>query len=261
MNSKKLKAIALGTALVSIASIGGLMAYFTDADTQTNEFLVGKISLDFQEPNWNPDNGKNIMPMKTVKKDPQIMNDGVNDEFVFLEVIVPYAHVVTANADGTKNPASDTELFNYTVNKGWLEMTDEKKVTENTVRHLYVWGTNEACTPLLKNVTTGSLFDTVTMANVVEDQGLEETPPEIVINAYGIQTSDLDGKKVAPKDVWKILANQAPTTDEDVAEHPNTDVKGETMAVSDSEDETKNTEEKDAVQKDTVNTAEKEKAE
>lgn len=225
MKKKRIKMLIGVCALVLLIAVGSTMAYFTDADTQTNTFLIGKISLDLQEPNWDPDEGIHMTPMKTVKKDPQIMNDGVNDEFVFLEVVVPYANVVTANADGTKNPAADTELFNYTINKGWVEMTEQKKMTENTVTHLYAWGTKDKCAVLKKDVTTGTLFDTVTMARIVEDQGLEQTRPEIVINAYGIQTSYLDGSKDSPADVWSILSKQAPGTETDEAEDPKTDVK------------------------------------
>lgn len=227
MDRKKIKTIGLAAALIAVVSAGSIMAYFTDADTQTNSFTVGKISLDLQEPNWDPDNGQDMTPKKTIKKDPQILNDGINSEFVFMEVIIPYANVVTANADGTKNPATDTELFSYTVNKGWAELVDEKKLTENTVRYLYVWGTQEKCAALEKGVTTGTLFDTVTMANVVEDQGLEEMNPEIVVNAYGIQTTDIEGGKTSPADVWKVLERQAPSTKVEAAEDPKTDVKTE----------------------------------
>lgn len=225
MTKKRVRTIALCTALAGTLSVGGILAYFTDADTATNEFTVGNIELDLQEPDWNPDTGKNMTPMETVNKNPQILNDGINDEFVFLEVVVPRLELVTANPDGTKNPAKPTELFTYTVNPGWTELTEEKKETENSVAHLYVWGTKEECTILEKGVTTGTLFDTVTMANVVEDQGLEETSPEIVINAYGIQTTDLDGGKTSAQEVWTILNAQMPTTDVEEQEDPNTDVK------------------------------------
>lgn len=225
MTKKRVITIALCMALIGTLSAGGIMAYFTDADTAVNEFTVGKIELDLQEPDWDPDTGKNITPMETVKKNPQILNDGVNDEFVFLEVVVPRLELVTANPDGSKNPAELTELFNYTVNKGWTELEEERKETENSVVHLYVWGTNETCTVLEKGVTTGALFDTVTMANVVEDQRLEETRPEIVINAYGIQTTDLDSGKTSAQEVWNILSSQVPATDVDEAEDPKTDIK------------------------------------
>ena len=59
---------------------------------------------------------------------------------------------------------------------------------------------------------------------------------DVVVNAYGIQTTNLnDGKagldgdnsdgKVAPMDVWEILKNQRPSLDVSTNEHVHTDVK------------------------------------
>lgn len=236
MTKKKLKTVALCAALIGTVSIGGIMAYYTDADTATNEFVVGEIELDLQEPNWNPNSGIHMTPQKTIKKDPQILNDGINDEFVFLEVIVPCLTLVTANPDGTKNPAAPTELFTYTVNQGWTELASERKETENAVTHLYVYGTKDACTVLKKGVTTAPLFHTVTMANVVEDQGLEDSDPQIIVNAYGIQTADLDGGKTSAEEVWSILKEQAPTTTVEDAEDPMSDIKEQNQGKTEASD-------------------------
>ena len=64
MTKKRVITIALCMALIGTLSAGGIMAYFTDADTAVNEFTVGKIELDLQEPDWDPDTGKNITPME-----------------------------------------------------------------------------------------------------------------------------------------------------------------------------------------------------
>ena len=93
-------------------------------------------------------------------------------------------------------------------------------------------------TVLGKNVTTGSLFDWVKFANVVEDEALEQTTQNIVVNAYGIQTKNIDdGKvsldgmnddgKVAPADVWAVLSKQAPSTVVADPENVNTDIKNQ----------------------------------
>lgn len=212
-NGKKmnLKAAVLAFAMIAVMMIGGISAYFTDGDTTTNTFTVGKISLDLQEPNWNPDDAEDITPNQTIKKDPQILNDGINDEFVFLEVIVPYANVIVANEDGTRKAAADTELYSYNVNSGWAEIAAIKDAAAKTVTHLYVYGTADKCTALKKDVTTPTLFDTVTFANIIEDQGLEEATLNIVINAYGIQTSDVNGGTVDPDMIWAVIDNQGPS--------------------------------------------------
>lgn len=100
----------MASCLAGVMAIGGIMAYFTDADTATNVFTVGKVSLDLIEPNWDPENDDldgdglldayTITPEFEVQKDPQITNDGVNDEYVFMTVTVPYYNVVTATEAG-----------------------------------------------------------------------------------------------------------------------------------------------------------------
>lgn len=208
---KRIKTMLVCTALAGTLAIGGVMAYFTDGDTTTNTFTVGKISLDLEEPNWEPP--ENITPNQEIKKDPQITNTGNNSEFVFVEVIVPYKNVVTANEDGTKNNAAERELFTYTVNQGWTEMGTGTKDTRNgTVLHRYVYGTSTACTPLAKDQTTPTLFDSVKFINVIEGQGLEESTQHIVVNAYGIQTTDINGGVTSPTEVWEVLSNQLPVT-------------------------------------------------
>lgn len=226
MKNNKLRTTLLVSSMVGVMLIGGIAAYFTDADTATNEFTMGKISLDLQEPSWDPENGKDVTPNKVIIKDPQIKNDGINNEFVFLEVTIPYANVVTANDDGTKNPTADTNLFSYTVNSGWVQIGNAVKNTErNTMTYLYVYGSSTECTTLAPNAITPTLFDTVKVANVVEDQGLETLTKQIVVNAYGIQTTDINGGKTEPEKVWEVLANQNPSTAVEVSEDAKTDIK------------------------------------
>ena len=223
-SKKKLTVIAL--MLVAIMAVGMVSAYFTDADTATNTFTIGKISLDLQEPNWDPDEPGPLTPNQTITKDPQIKNDGVNDEYVFLTVSVPYENIVTANADGTKNTAADTELFSYTIKEGWVQIGSESKdATAKTVSRTYAYGTAAEMTELSAGSLTPALFDSVTFCNAVEDQGLEGSTKDIVITAYGIQTENVNGGKTDPANVWTVVANQAPTTAVEVTENAKTDIK------------------------------------
>ena len=238
MKKSRMRTLALTAILAGTVSIGGIMAYFTDGDTATNTFTVGKISLDLQEPSWVPPT--NITPGQEIAKDPQIKNDGNNEEFVFLKVTVPYANVVTANEDGTKSRIADTELFSYDVKDGWTEI-DSKRVIDSsskTVTHLYAYTgeTADSMKALAVNSSTPSLFYWVRFANIVEDQNLETTTQNIVIEAYGIQTQNIkdekgnldgdnDDGKTLPLDVWKVIENQNPSLQSPVTEDINTDIK------------------------------------
>lgn len=223
---KKRTALLLTAAMAGVLSVGGISAYFADGDTVTNRFTVGKVSLDLQEPDWDPDQAKNIVPMQTLKKNPQIKNDGKNAEYVFAKVSIPYANVVVAEEDGSRKDAADTELFHYNVNAGWTELgSPEKNEDDQTVTHYYVYGSQAECTRLEPGVTTKTLFDTVTFVNVVEDQELEVSEKQIDINAYGIQADYIAGGKFAPKEVWSVLKKQNPSVVVDENENPKTDSK------------------------------------
>lgn len=244
---RSVKTTATALALVGVLSIGGIMAYFTDADTATNEFTVGRVSIDLVEENWDPDLTTQITPLEEFAKDPKVVNDGVNDAFIFMKVDVPYANVTIAAQDGTKAPAKAwTELFSYDVNTAdWTEVKGEiNGVTypvmdeeTGTATHLYAYGSATEMKALTKaDVQTSTLFDHIRFANVVEDEGLEETDLEVVVNAYAIQTTnindgktDLDGDnadgQTAPAAVWAVLDTQAPTTNVTNPENVKTDVK------------------------------------
>lgn len=227
--SKKIKITAMALAILSCIGIAGVSAYFTDGDTATNTFLVGKVSLNLTEPNWSAD-PQDITPNQEFAKDPVITNDGVNDEFVFLEVVMPYKNIETAELDGTRNAATDTELFSILksdgtvgINDGWVKVgTPRKDESKGTITHVYAYASDGNMTALTANSKTVALFDKVRFCNAVEDQGLEGTSRDIVINAYGIQTTNIndtaggsntDGK-TAPADVWAVVSAQAPATSE-----------------------------------------------
>ncbi len=91
-------------------------------------------------------------------------------------------------------------------------------------------------TAVAANQKTGTLFDWVKFVNAREDEGLEGTTKNIKIDAYAIQTQNInDGKtkldginsdgKVKPTDVWAVLERQNPTTTVSVKEEANSDIK------------------------------------
>lgn len=200
--------------LLAAGKVLGLSAYFTDNGTARNTFTIGKVTIDLDEPEWTPD-PDNITPNQTFEKDPTITNTGDNDAFVFMQVEVPCAYVITANAGGTRNPQALTDLFSYETNDGWTLMytedISEKTPTGTQIiahRYTYTFGSEAACTALAPGADA-TLFDTVTFANLVEGQ-LEDQTVNMDIKAYAIQTSDLgEESTVVPEEVFSILCSQA----------------------------------------------------
>lgn len=209
IGKKFVKRTVLAVGITGIMMTGGVLAYFTDTSSVVNTFTVGKISLELTEPGWNPENAKNLTPGKCMEKDPQITNDGKNPAFIFAEVSVPYRKIITVNADGSKNSSEKQELFTYTLNEGWTELGEVNKDEKKEVStRLYVYGSEAQCKALEVDKKTPPIFQTITFANVIEGQELEETAQNVTVSAYGIQTTDVNGGKTSPEEVWKVLSGQ-----------------------------------------------------
>ena len=61
--------------IIGSICIGGTLAYLTDYDVAANEFTVGKVDIELTEPNWKPEDYKNLVPTQEIKKDPSSRSD------------------------------------------------------------------------------------------------------------------------------------------------------------------------------------------
>ena len=203
------KAALIACALAAVMAIGGASAYFTATDDKTNTWTVGNIDVELQEPLYDAaeDERENITPNKELTKDPQIVNKGNNDAFVFLKVTIPVADVKVASQDGSTMTEAEQELFDFAINNGWTKISEEADDSNNKV-YVYAYGTADKCTALAPDATTPVLFkdSKIKFKNVVEGQGLEGTTLSIPVEAYAIQTSDItENDTDDPAGVWSVL--------------------------------------------------------
>jgi predicted ribosomally synthesized peptide with SipW-like signal peptide len=229
MNKKNLKNTIMAGSLVGVLAISGAFAYLTDSDTATNKFTVGDVTIDLQEPTWEaypdendndiPDIAEDIWAGKVITKDPKIVNTGDNESYVYLEVTVPKAAVITTDDQGNvlaDGAAVYQDLFTYEVNEGWtLLETVESNADDadgsgkGTVTRLYAYDTALAA----ETGATGTLFDEVTFVNLKDnhDQIPTDVAQDIVINAYAIQSNfgaDGDDDQLTAAEAWELYATQ-----------------------------------------------------
>lgn len=232
--SCKLSVVALF--LVCCLAVSSIFAYFTDTDSATNVFTVGNVKVTLEEPSWVPP--ENILPGQVIAKDPQINNSGFNDEFVFMEVRVPYAIVegevfarktvedrvvidyglpvdisVLNNDIFEEDYAAGVELFSYEINDGWVEIGEPvRDVKDKIVSHVYAYSKDNVMSTLSPGQTTIPLFNSVTFVDAIQGLGLEKSMRHVIVNAYGIQTNNLFGSGANgvtdPEFVWTIFENQ-----------------------------------------------------
>lgn len=192
-NKTRIFAVAAGIA--GILTIGGVAAYLTDYDKAMNEFTVGKVDIELQEPEWKPEDHTDTEPGDEIPKDPKVKNTGVNDAFVYLEVSIPVRDVIAADEDGSRLEQKEQELFSFAAKDAWT-LLEEQNVAENKV---YVYAYNQI---LKAGETTETLFDTMTFLNIIEGQ-LDLEKLSVPVRAYAIQTRNTGGDSADIKEQAK----------------------------------------------------------
>lgn len=211
MNKKK--TVLAAAILLFMFVIGGAIAYFTDTDQKTNTFTIGSVDITLTEDGWDalpdtndndiPDAAEDMMPGESVTKDPLINNVSTkNDAYVFAKVEVPCTTIVA--------PATTSEeLFTYTTNAGWTELSTAAVACTSggTATHVYYYGTNGTLTTLAKAAssttptsTSNPLFSTISLRSTLKGNEGLTGEKQVVVTGYGIQTEGLTS--TAPADVW-----------------------------------------------------------
>ena len=197
----KRKGIAVAVVLLLVLIIGGMLAYFTDTDTESNVFTIGDdIDIEITE-EWEPTDGEDLHPGAEVTKEPSIANVSTVPAYVFMEVVVPcYASTGTT---------VDTPLFSFTANSGWaLIDTSDIDQDSQTITYRYAYGTSSAMTQLDGGETTTTpLFDSVVLDSALTGEQADTATDNlsIDINAYGIQIENLGVS--APADIFDLFSN------------------------------------------------------
>lgn len=194
-NKKKIGIITLA-ALAGISIIGSSVAYFTSTDTKNNPFTVGSVRTILHEDRWDdladtdhngiPDIAEDIIPNKTIPKDPTIENIGKNPAWVYLEVRVPIVNIITAQSDGSRAPKADTELYLFTPDLNhWQQLSKiVEEDTDGNKAAVYVFGYETVLDP---GQSTAELFSQVQFCNAIEEQGLEDSKQTITVKSMAIQ--------------------------------------------------------------------------
>ena len=224
---KKKKTFIAAVVLLLVFVVGGAIAYFTDTDTKTNTFTIGNVDIELVEPNWQsaiemsatdtndndiPDAAEDMMPGESVAKDPTVRNLSTkNPAYVFVKVEVPCTTIVA--------PAtSAVELFTYTVNTGWTELSSAAVACTSggTATHVYYYGSNDtlttlakandATTPVTPTPTSAPVFSTITLRGTLKATEIPniDQAKDVAVTAYGIQTEGL-GNNTTPAAVWALF--------------------------------------------------------
>ena len=214
MNKKKVLIAAFVLALV--LSIGGVLAYFSDSETKTNTFTVGKVRIELNETAWDATGqaaAGSVLPNQMIDKNPTIKNTGNNAAYVFIKVSIPKANVTIEAQDGSGSTTSPQQLFTLInssnaagINSGW-ELVSSDTTGANTNEYIYSYSSGGTMTPLATGATTTNpLFNKIQFVNAQEGWGIEGQNYNVVVTGYAIQTENLTADNVTGNTaVWNVL--------------------------------------------------------
>lgn len=183
MNAKKkIVSIALAAALAATAIVGSSLAYFTDKDEATNTFTVGNVDITLTEPKWDANINKDLIPGKTIPKDPTITVEADSETaytFMKVEVSEDFADLMIAYATATEktNPKD--------VVAAWFTTETSPEVMEMNLEERYVILGVLSPKAADESVT---YFDEVKIpAEVTQEMIKADGTYEITVTAYAIQ--------------------------------------------------------------------------
>ena len=177
--------------IITVTVTGFSLSFFTHTDSVTNVLEVGKVSIKIEEPNWTENLDKGIEPGKILSKDPFITNIGENKAYVYIEVKIPRAELVTVSSAGAKQAAKKQDLFAMlNISLNWTLLSH----SEDADFSYYIYGYNEELNP---NDKTDSLFDSIEFLDVIEGQGISANTYIVNVKAMAIQAEETESMQEA----------------------------------------------------------------
>lgn len=222
MNKKK--GIAVAVVLLLILLIGGMLAYFTDTDSETNVFVLGdEVKIRLDETAWDaladtnnndiPDIAEGIHPGTEVAKDPVVVNTSTKTPaYVFLKVTVPCYDAGYTDTTLQATITRDTELFTLKNLTGanWTKLDESSIGSDGTKTYVYYYGTASGLTALNPSQSTSPLFTAATLKSTITSTEAKTAPanPNIEVSAYAIQIDGLS--ESTPAGVYSLYTAQNP---------------------------------------------------
>lgn len=210
---KKILTVACAMALSAAIAVGGTLAYLTSQDQVVNTFAVGKVAIQLDETEANPDgtlvdgadrvkaNSYKLLPGHTYAKDPMVtVLKGSESSYIKMTVTFTKAAELDA-IFAEKGGADMTSIFDGYDNTTWLYQGNTKDTDANT--RTYEFWYKETVAALDNDVALDALFDSITVPGFITNNQLKSIEGmTITVNAYAIQADGFD----SAADAWAAWA-------------------------------------------------------
>ena len=142
-NMKKILTVACAMALSAAIAVGGTLAYLTSTDKVVNTFTVGKVAIQLDEAEANPDgtlvdgadrvqaNSYKLLPGHTYAKDPMV-TVLKGSESSYIKMTVTFTKAAELDAIFAPAGADMTSIFDGYDGTNWIYKGNTKDDAANT---------------------------------------------------------------------------------------------------------------------------------
>lgn len=194
MTKKNILSIVVALALVAALAVGATLAFFSDEDTATNTFTMGKVDINLDESNdgghsWVEDGleFEKLVPGETTPKMARVtVAEDSNDCYIAVTVALECNEF---DAETGKGFTAEEKALLMTAVAGAVDETKWTVETQEDGSLLCVY--NEVC----KALDEVTLFEKITLPlgdKFVFGNNLAEEEFSLVLNAYAVQADNLN---------------------------------------------------------------------
>jgi len=208
MKKSKVLVMILCAVLLVATTVLGTMAYFTDRESVTNTFTVGKVAITLDEAKVEPDgtpvtpaertqdgNKYHLVPGQTYTKDPT-MTVVKDSEESYVRMLVTINCAKEFDAIYAPAQADLTKIFNEYDGAVWLYEGETEDAANNTITYEFRYhetvkkaDTDTPLNPLFTSITVPSTFDGDDMESIKD--------LKITVVGHAIQAATFDDADAA----------------------------------------------------------------
>lgn len=181
---KKIVTLCVVICLLAVAAIGGTLAYFTDNETATNVFTMGKVDIELTETEWVAPDA--VYPGIGYKKNPVVKNVGDDSAWIRVDVTLSDA-AAFITAAGKYQITDLSVIFDEHDETKWTRAEIVQDAEKDTLTYSYYYNdlleAGESTDAIFTQVKIPGQFNNADMKAIGENF-------TITIQAHAMQTAD-----------------------------------------------------------------------
>lgn len=197
---KRILSVLFGVFSLSVVTVSGSFAYFSDNEVYTSKMEIGNVLVDLVANGGI--SGKRIQPNDVLELKPYVVNSGSEDAIVFMEIIVPAMdNLIVVSDTGVRVSNHSRNVYEFlNLSSDWIFLEnrgyDASGKYDSSINYesagavAYVYGYNQK---LSSGSQTSPLLESLKTINFSEQSMGEWSGLTVSLRTYAIQSDYISG--------------------------------------------------------------------